>query len=94
VKDTLPEGYQLIEGSTFASYSSVDPGTTVETQYIAIPSTGNARFPPSPAIVTYSSKGYSGPRTLVSTIPSAFVLSTRQNIEQYLVKVVRAALGR
>lgn len=89
----LPPDFDIIEGSLKSSYGSLDPGASVDMQYIAIPRVGDNRFLVKPAKVAYKSAKETKPRTLLSTTPFMDVLSTRQNMELHLVKVVRFSHG-
>lgn len=89
VEDTLPENFDLIEGSLKTSFKNLDPGASVDMEYIAIPSVGDKRFLVRPAKVGYKTAKDEKLRQLLSTTPYMEILSTRQNIEAHLVKVVR-----
>lgn len=58
-------------------------------EYIAIPRVGDNRFLLRSAKVAYKSAKDTKARELLSTMPYIDILSTRQNIELHLVKVVR-----
>eukprot|EP00892_Ulva_mutabilis_P009173 jgi/Ulvmu1/6628/UM003_0266.1 len=87
VEDVLPQDFELIEGKLTSSYGALDPGASVDMEYIAIPRVGDNKFIVRPAKVVYTSAKETKPRTLLSTTPYMDVLSTRQNMELHLVKV-------
>lgn len=90
VEDTLPPNFSLIEGSLKASFKYLDPGATVSMEYIGIPSVGDQKLLAKPAKVVYKT-GKDKAHHLLSTSPFMEILSTRQNVELHLVKVVRSA---
>jgi Translocon-associated protein beta (TRAPB) len=89
VEDTIPEGFELIEGQSSKKFGSIGAGMSVGMEYIVIPSAGNKQFMAAPARVQYTSSKQNVLKTLLSTTPHVQVLSTQQNLELYAVQVVR-----
>lgn len=89
VEDTIPEGFDLIEGKSTMKFGSISAGMSVGMEYIVIPKAGNKKFQAAPAKVQYTSSKQNLLKKLFSTTPYIEVLSTKQNLELYAVQVVR-----
>ena len=92
VEDTIPDGFDLIEGKSSMKFGSISAGMSVGMEYIVIPHAGNKQFLAAPAKVQYTSSKQNVLKKLLSTTPYVHVLSTRQNLELYAVQIVRPFL--
>jgi hypothetical protein len=94
VRDAQAEGskFDLVEGSLERSFSTVDAGRSAEFTYVLIPKAGQKSFLAEAATVTYNSPASKSVTTLLSTAPYVVVLSTAQNVEIFLVKLVCTCL--
>ena len=92
VEDTIPDGFDLIEGKSSMKFGSISAGMSVGMEYIVIPHAGNKQFLAAPANVQYTSSKQNVLKKLLSTTPYVHVLSTRQNLELYAVQIVRPFL--
>lgn len=81
--------FDLVEGSLQYSVSFLEVGRSVDYKYVVIPKAGQQGFLAPAAKVTYRGQGQKQTHTLHSTKPYVPVLSKAQNIEIYLVRMVR-----